>query len=140
MSETQVGPVDYLVIEFPDGTVSPGGFAALVDRVDAGIVYIVDIEFFRRDDAGLTSVPAHDFGVVDGLDFAEFDGAASGLLDADDVATVTRVLSPGSVGVVIVYEDLTMIPALDAFEAAGARLVAAGPVSPDDLDAALGDD
>lgn len=138
MPEQHIGPVGFLIIEFPNGQVGARGFAALVERVERGSLYVIDVEFFRKGaDGTLTSLPAHDLGVIDGLDLAEFDGAVTGLLDGEDVAAVSAAIAAESLACVVVYEELGMRNVLDAFAAEGAAIVAEGPVAVDDLEAAL---
>jgi hypothetical protein len=134
----RLGPVDYLVVEFPDGKVGSAGFATLLGLVERGLVYVVDIEFVAKAaDGTLSEVEAHDLGEVDGVDFALFDGASTRLLDQADRDLVAADLSPGALAAVVVYEELSMLPVLQAWERDGGRVVVAGPVLPEDLVEAL---
>ncbi|MCK0440647.1 DUF6325 family protein [Gordonia alkaliphila] len=138
MPEQHLGPVGYLILEFPGGQIGAGGFAALVERVDRGSLYLIDLEFFRKNaDGTLSTVVPHDLGSIDGLDLAEFDGAVTGLLDEDDIATVSGAVTSGSLACVVIYEELGMRSVLEAFAADGAAVIAEGPVAIDDLEAAL---
>lgn len=125
-----LGPVDYLAVELPPG----GGeaFGALLALVDAGQVAVLDLEVVRRTADGIAHVPA---GEVPGL--APFDGAGSGLVDDEDLAAVTSLLAEGALAVVLVYEVLVMNPVVAALVSAGARVLADGPVEPEDLQAQL---
>lgn len=129
-----LGPIDYLAIQFPDGFVPAEGFSELRAQIDAGTLFVLDIEFIRRgEDGSLSTVAASTIGT----DLAGLHGADSGLLDRDDIELVGAGLGPGGVLLVIVYENLVLNPALVAWEKAGAQIVAEGPVDVDDLEAAL---
>ena len=90
------------------------------------------LEVVRRTTDGIAHVPA---GEVPGL--APFDGAGSGLVDDEDLAAVTSSLAEGALAVVLVYEVLVMNPVVAALVSAGARVLADGPVEPEDLQAQL---
>ncbi|HEY2191602.1 MAG TPA: DUF6325 family protein [Actinomycetospora sp.] len=134
----EVGPIDFLVIEFPVGGGTGEGLPLLLDLVDQGIVRILDLLVVRREQDG--SITALDVGDVDGdgiPDLTVFRGAASGLLGSDDEQSVGAVLEPGAVGVALVYENLWAAPLASALRRGGARLVAGGRVPVDELVAAL---
>lgn len=131
-----LGPVAFVAVEFPGSHLDGEGFTRLVDLVDGGLVLVLDLEFVRRmPDGSLTTVPAGSLDV--GADLSAFDGANSGLLDRDDVTLVAQGLEEGNLLAVLVYEDLTLNPVLQAWASAGARLVAEGSVDADDLEQAL---
>src|SRR3954464_10198021 len=91
-----MGPIDYLVVEFPGSRMTGEGFPLLVDLVDRGIIRILDLVFVTRASAG--SITAMELGDVDGdgkLDLAVFQGAASGLLGPDDIDEAASVIGPG---------------------------------------------
>jgi hypothetical protein len=137
---TEVGPVDYLVIEFPPGGRSGEGLPLLLDLVDRGIVRILDLLAVRRDADG--TVRAAELTDLDGdgvPDLRLFEGAASGLLSGEDTDSVGSVLEPGATGVAIVYENLWAAPLATALRRDGARLVAGGRIPVEDLVAAAQD-
>ena len=93
----EMGPVDYLVVEFPGSRMTGEGFPLLVDLVDRGLIRILDLVFVTKGEDG--SVTAMQIADLDGdgkLDLAVFEGASSGLLDEDDLAEAGGVLEPGS--------------------------------------------
>jgi hypothetical protein len=52
-----MGPVDYLVVEFPGNKMTGEGFQALIDLVDQGVIRILDLEFVtRRDDGSVAAL------------------------------------------------------------------------------------
>jgi hypothetical protein len=133
VSETHLGPVDYVVVEFTDATAVRAGFDQLVTLVDTGRIRVLDLEFIHSIDGVASTIPAHRVGA----ELAEFDGAASGLLDRHDLDTVAADLTPGTTAAVLVYEELSITHVLDAWEAGGATIRSEGPVDLDDIDAAL---
>lgn len=132
-SQDTFGPIEYIAVEFPGGTVTAEGFEQLLTLVDNEVVRILDLEFVAKaDDNSLSVVPASTFELAD-FDLAQFDGAASGLLDAEDIALVGEDISAGSVAAVLVYEELALLPAVEAWTRAGARVLTQGHVELDEL-------
>lgn len=124
-----LGPVGYLVVEVPDGGAS--GFAELLTLVEADAVRVLDLEVVRKGaDGSVLVVDAASAGAL-----AAFAGASTGLLDPDDLAELAEVLPAGATAAVIVYESVWALRL-----APGARLLAEGPVSVDELDSVLGPD
>jgi hypothetical protein len=133
----EVGPVDFLVIEFPAGGRSGDGLPLLLDLVDRRIVRILDLLAVRRDpDGTVRAAPVADLDGDGVPDLRLFAGAASGLLSAADAEAVGAVLEPGATGVAIVYENLWAAPLATALRRDGARLVADGRIPVDDVVAA----
>lgn len=134
----RLGPIDYIVIEFPEGRVTGAGFRRIAELVDAGRILVLDIEFLRRTaDGEIEAIEAHDLGEVDGVDMAFFDGAASYLLEDDDIHEIGQAMTPGAVAVIVIYEELSMVSALAAWEGEGAVLLAEGPIEVEALVAAI---
>ena len=136
--DDRLGPIEYLVVEFPGGRITSEGFHRLDDLVDAGHVLVLDLEFVAKDASGAVRVvEITELAADDGLDLEHYAGASSHLIDGDDVDEAGALIQPGNVAAVLVYEVLTVLPVIAAWERAGATLVAAGAVAFDDLDAAL---
>jgi hypothetical protein len=134
-----LGPVGYLVVEFPPSEPTGKGLAALVDLVDGGVIRILDLVFARKDEDG--SITVVDLTDIDGdgeLDLAVFTGASSDLLDEGDVNEAGEALAPGASAAILLYENRWAIPFVQALRESGAQLVAAGFVPQDDLAAAVG--
>ena len=131
--DAELGPINYIVVTFASAPVPNAGLEGIQRLVDQGRIVVLDIEFVAKDVGGEVSrVSASDVGAP------EFEGASAQLIDDDDLAVVAESLHSGGIGLVVVYEDLTLLPALAAWEAEGANVVAEGPVSVDDLVGALG--
>jgi Family of unknown function (DUF6325) len=132
------GPVQFLVVEFPAGHRTGENLHLLVNLVDRGLIHVLDLVFLRRDTDG--SVAAVEIADVDGdgkLDLAVFDGAASGIVGADDLDNAGAVLEPGSSAAIIVYENPWAAPLTAALHRSGGRLVAGGLVPDDALITAI---
>lgn len=131
-NETFAGPVDYLVFAFPDAASVSAGLAAVLHRVDEGIIEVLDLELIRVDDTG-TPVQSPLENLAELQIPAGFEGAYSGILDTEDVQRVAEALDPGACAVALVYEDRSLAPAADAWIAAGGVELFAGGVDIIDL-------
>ena len=117
----EMGPVDYLVIEWPGR--QPSGEAAplLVDLVDRGIVRVLDLAFVAKDENG--TVAGVDFDeVADQVkDLKMLEGASSGLLGDDDVAAAGEAMEPGTSAALLVYENRWAAPFASAVRRSGGQ-------------------
>jgi len=133
----EMGPIDYVVIEWPGG--QPSGEAAplLVDLVERGVIRVLDLAFVTKGEDG--SVGAVEFSeVVDQApDLAELEGASSGLVGDDDIAAAGEALEPGTSAAVLVYENSWAGPFAAAVRRGGGQLVANGRIPVQGLLAAL---
>ncbi|MGO8725317.1 MAG: DUF6325 family protein [Streptosporangiaceae bacterium] len=137
-SDDELGPVAFLAIEFPGGRLTAAGFEDLLSLADRGVVEILDMEFIARDAGGKTrKADVWEFAVPDGVDLAAWAGASSGLLDDSDVGEISAAMQPGSVAVVVIYENRWVLGLVDAWRRDGARLIADGGISASDIVAAL---
>jgi hypothetical protein len=136
--DDELGPIDFLAVEFPDARVTPAGFDRLLDLADAGVIAILDMEFIASDGGGqVHKVSVADLSTPEGADLSAWTGASSGLLDDSDLAQIAAAIAPGSVAAVVVYENRWVFSVVDAWRREGARLVADGGLSPGELLAAL---
>ena len=136
--DDELGPVDFLAIEFPDGRLTASGFEGLLSMVDQGIVEILDMEFIAKAADGTSKkVDVWEFAVPDGVDLTAWAGASSGLLDDSDVEEISASMGPGSVAVVVIYENRWVLGLVDAWRRDGARMIANGGIPAVDLVAAL---
>ena len=137
--DDELGPVDFLAIEFPQGRLTAAGFEKLISLADQGVVEILDMEFIVKDADGKSrKVDVWEFAVPeDGVDLTAWAGASSGLLDDSDVGQISAVMQPGSVAVVVIYENRWVLGLVDAWRRDGARLIADGGLCTDNIVAAL---
>ena len=134
----QMGPIDYLVVEFPGNKMTGEAFPLLVDLVDRGIIRIIDLVFVRKDrDGSVAGLAIADLDGDGELDLAVFEGATSGLLGDDDIDEAGGVLEPGSSAGVLVYENVWAAPFAAAMRRGGGQLVASGRIPVQALLAAL---
>lgn len=134
----QMGPVDYLVVAFPTEKMTGEAFPLLVDLVDRGVIRILDLAFLRKDQDGtVTTLTQVDLDRMKVLETALFEGAASGLLGADDIAEAGAALDPGTAAGVLVYENVWATPFAAALRRSGGQLVASGHIPIQGLVAAL---
>ncbi|MFH8802061.1 DUF6325 family protein [Streptomyces sp. NPDC017936] len=122
-----MGPVDYLIVEFPGNRMTGEGFPLLVDLVDRGIIRVIDLVFIRKDtDGSVTAVELRELG--DEVDLTVFEGASSGLLDQGDLDDAGTALEPGNSAAVLVYENTWAAPLARALRRSGAQMVAGGRI------------
>lgn len=138
MADEELGPIDYLIVEFPGNRMTGDGFAILLDLVDRGLIRILDLLFVRKDGDGTTTVlDLSDLDRDGAMDLTVFQGASSGLLGKEDVEQATSVIEPGSSAGVLIYENRWAAPFAAALRRGGAQLVARGGIPIDALIATL---
>jgi Family of unknown function (DUF6325) len=140
----EMGPIDYLVVEFPGSRMTGEGLPLLVDLVDRGIIRILDLQFIRKElDGSVSGLEIADLDSDGKLDLMVFEGASSGLLGKDDVADAASVIEPGSSAGILVYENVWAAPFAAALRRGGGQLVASGRIPVQallaELDAAAAD-
>ncbi|AWG97247.1 DUF6325 family protein [Rhodococcus ruber] len=125
-----LGPVDYLVVEFPadrppDGSALP----LLYDLVARGIIRVLDLAFVRKDtDGSVSGIDISDVGLEGDIDVTLFAEAATGLLDDGDLGEAGAALEPGCSAAILVYENTWAAPFAAALRRNGAQLVASGRI------------
>lgn len=137
MTDTAMGPISYLVVEFPGNRMTGEGFAALIDLVDRGLVRIVDLEFVTRGEDG--SIAAISLQELDSGDFdlAVFAGASSGMLDQSDFDDLGDTIEPGSSAAILLFENRWAVDFVAGVRNGGGEVVAAGYIPADAIEAAL---
>ena len=134
----ELGPIDFLAIEFPGAHISGAGFEQLLSLADQGVIGVLDLEFITKDSEGNASkVDLADLANSDGVDLSAWAGASSGLLDRSDVDEIAAAIQPGSVAAVIVYENRWVHGLVNTWRRDGARFIADGGISASDIVTAL---
>ena len=137
----ELGPVDYLIVEFPAGQANFSGemAAELVSLVDAGTIRILDLLIITKDTDG--TVDSFEIDDFDGLDeLRALETELADLLAADDVADLAAAMEPGSVAAVLVWENRWAAPFASAARRAGGQLVANGRIPIQAILASIGAD
>jgi Family of unknown function (DUF6325) len=125
----ELGPVDYLVVEFPAGAqnFTGEGAAELVRLHDAGIIRIMDLVIIAKAEDG--TVMAQELSDLDDLgELERIEEQLAETLAEADVERFGGVLEPGSIAAVLVYENLWAAPFASAMRRAGGQLIADGRI------------
>jgi Family of unknown function (DUF6325) len=124
-----LGPVDYLVVEFPAGTSNFTGemAAELLALVDSGTIRVIDILILTKDEDGtVDAMELADVGELGELQAIETQLAE--LLAADDVEHLAAAMEPNSTAGVLIWENLWAAPFASAARRAGGQLIANGRI------------
>ena len=125
----ELGPVDYLVIEFPAGQQNFTGAAAeqLLKLHDSGIIRVMDLVIVGKGDDG--SVMAQELGDLEDMgEFSRLETELAETLAEADVLKIGATMAPGSLGAVLVYENLWAAGFASAVRHAGGQLVTQGRI------------
>jgi hypothetical protein len=123
----ELGPIDYVVLEWPGAYPDTSEVQPLLlDLVSRGIIRILDIAFVTKDEDGsVTGLELGDLKQVTAA-FAEFEGAASGLLGFEDLQEAASILEPGTSAAVLVWENRWAAPVAAALRRSGGQLASSG--------------
>jgi len=136
----ELGPVDYLVVEFPADKANFSGemateLSALVGR---GLVRVLDLLILKKnDDGSVEGFESHDFGDDELGELRALEDELALLLAEEDVESIGAAMEPGSVAAVLVYENVWAAPFGAAVRRSGGQLVASGRIPIQALAAAL---
>ena len=133
----EMGPIDYLLVEWPgrqpNGEVAPH----LIDLVERGLIRILDLALIAKDEDGtVAGIEIEDLG--DGsAELSVFEGASSGLISDDDLGEAGAALEPGTSAALLVFENTWAAPFAAAVRRSGGQLVASGRIPVEAIEAAL---
>ena len=133
----EMGPIDYLLIEWPGR--QPTGEAApiVVDLVERGIIRVLDLAFIAKaEDGSVAGLEIADLG-QEVEELKVFEGASSGLLTDVDHAEAAEALQPGTSAALIVFENRWAAPLASALRRSGGQLAASGRIPVQAILAAL---
>lgn len=124
----EMGPIDYILVEWPGR--QPTGEAAphLVDLVERGIIRILDLAFITKaEDGSVAGLEISELG-EEVEELKVFEGASSGLLSDEDTAEAAAALEPGTSAALLVFENRWAAPFASAVRRSGGQLVASGRI------------
>jgi Family of unknown function (DUF6325) len=125
----ELGPVDYLIVEFPAGASNFTGEMAkeLLALVDAGTIRVIDVLILQKNEDG--SVDSTEFSDIEELgELQVLEAELAELLAEDDVLNLAAAMDPGSTAGVLIYENVWAAPFASAARRAGGQLIANGRI------------
>src|SRR4051794_6523667 len=131
----ELGPVDIVVIGYPAGAPMTGSAArTLLDEVDKGTINVLDAMFVTKNEDGTFSgFDATDLQQGSVGEYHVFEGASSGLLGSDDIATAADAIEPGTSAVMIMYENRWAVPFISEVHRNGGVFIDAQRIPHQDL-------
>jgi Family of unknown function (DUF6325) len=129
VSLDELGPVDYIVVEFPAGASSFTGEMAAELRalVDSGTIRVIDVLILTKDaDGAVEATELSDAGDLGELQAIEAE--LGELLAAEDVEHLAAAMDPGSTAGVLIWENLWAAPFAAAARRSGGQLIADGRI------------
>ena len=125
----ELGPVDWIVVEFPgskfNGEIAP----ALTDLVERDLIRVLDLLVLKKDADG--SLEAFELSDLDQGEIGElrtYESDLAMLLSEEDVTSLAAAIEPGSSAAVLVWENSWAAPFGSAVRRAGGQLVASGRI------------
>lgn len=123
------GPIDYLLLQFPEDADLSATRDALLQLVDLGVVRIYDLLVIRKEqDGSFTGLDIADLTDEGIGSLTVFAGARSGLLSDDDLGEAAGVMDPGTTAALLVYENSWAVPFVAAARAAKAELISSARI------------
>lgn len=125
----ELGPVDWIVVEFPGSKLTGEIAPILKDYVDRGLIRILDLLFLKKDgDGNFEAFEALDLEDSEIGELRAYETALAMLLSEQDVADLAETIEPGSSAAVLVWENLWAAPFGAAVRHAGGQLAASGRI------------
>ena len=125
----QLGPVDYVVVEFPAGASNFTGemAAELVALVDSGTIRLIDLVILTKNEDG--TVDAVELSDLDDLgELQALEAQLADLLAEEDIEHLAAAMEPGSTAGVLIWENLWAAPFASAARRSGGQLIATGRI------------
>src|SRR3954453_8489679 len=125
----ELGPVDYVIVEFPAAAATFTGEMAqeLLTLIDKGTIRVIDLIILVKNDDG--SVDAMELEDIEELgELRTLEAELAELLAEEDVANLAAAMAPGSTAGVIVYENLWAAPFASAARRSGGQMIANGRI------------
>jgi uncharacterized protein DUF6325 len=124
-----LGPVDYVVVEFPAGKSNFTGEMAreLLSLVEAGTIRVIDVLILTKNEDG--TVDAKELSDVEELgELQALEAQLAELLTVEDVGHLAAAMEPGSTAGVLIWENLWAAPFASAARRSGGQLIANGRI------------
>ena len=134
----ELGPVDWIVVEFPGSKFNGDIAPHLVDLVDRGIIRVLDLLVLTKDADG--SLEGFELGDLDDSEVGQlrtYEAELAMLLSEDDVESIAEAVNPSSTAAVLVFENTWAAPFASAVRHSGGQLVATGRIPVQTLLAAI---
>jgi hypothetical protein len=123
-----MGPIDYILVEWSGKQPSGEALPHLVDLVERGLIRVLDLAFITKaEDGSVAGLDITELGDQD-EQFRAFEGASSGVLSDDDLEEAAGALEPGTSAALLVYENSWAAPFASAVRRSGGQLVANGRI------------
>ena len=124
-----VGPIDYVLIEFPgsefNGQIAPN----ILELVDSETIRLLDLVFVHKTEDGvIETLELTDVAPVEAGDLAAAEVGYAGLLADEDLEAAAAVVEPGSSALLLVWENTWAAPLATAIRESGGQLVSSGRI------------
>jgi uncharacterized protein DUF6325 len=125
----ELGPVDWIVVEFPGSRFNGAIAPALRDLVERDLIRVLDLLVLKKDaDGSLEASELSDLDVGEVGELRGYEAELAMLLTEDDVVAVANAIEPGSSAAVLVWENIWAAPFASAVRNSGGQLVASGRI------------
>ena len=125
----ELGPVDWIMVEFPGSRFSGEIAPVIKDLADRGLIRVLDLLFLQKDESG--NLETYEMSDLDASELGElrsYETALAMLLSEQDVMDLATAIEPGSSAAVLVWENRWAAPFGAAVRHAGGQLVASGRI------------
>jgi len=137
----ELGPVDWIVVEFPGSSFNGRIAPALGDLVERNLIRVLDLLVLKKDaDGSLEAFELSDLDASEIGGLRSYEAELAMLLGEDDVTAVAAAIEPGSSAAVLLWENVWAAPFGSAVRRSGGQLVASGRIPVQALLAAIEDD
>jgi hypothetical protein len=132
------GPIDFVMLEFTGNRLTGRAAEELLRLADNGTIRLFDVLFVGKSpDGEIYAVDMAAEVVAEAIGVDRLAGARSGLLADDDINEAAQAMMPGSLAVLIVYENAWAVPFIAAAREAGGEMIATMRIPSDEVMAAL---
>jgi hypothetical protein len=137
-NQAAVGPIDFVLLEFPGDADTKACADAIMDLVERGTIRLYDLLVIRKAlDGSFSGVDLTDVTPSGVGGFHAFGGARSGLIGDDDLSKAAEAMQPGTMAALIIFENAWAVPFVAAARDAGGEMIASERVPAQDVMEAL---